>query len=523
MEGDKPHKTYTRADLVRYLQGAMSPAEMHQLEKDALDDPFLAEALEGLLDFSGPDITGQLEELDARWEKERNPLEQQPQAAASQPATSANAGATPDTDIPTIPPARSVSPGKLTPLYQQGWFRAAAAILLLVGLGLAMNRLFNPSSLEDNGIAQTKGKTQVSDSGSLGDEVAGELDDSLITGISEKTASLPGPAGAAGAAESTPGESIAAAEVPVEPGKDIESMKRQQQQPGKTFADVKASNPTSDDKRKADSISLQQKAGQALAEAAPPPPPQVLEEANKSKKEQANQKDIASAQGNRETSVAPANARRLKSAQPATAEGRQGAYMFRGQVTDKDNRPLSFVNLRIPNGGLNTYTDAHGYYRIFSGDSAVVLELKAVGYQLKRAELNASTPDEKIVLQLAAAKTKTAQPRASVPEEITKLDEGMEKEEDERPDVEPADGWAAYQYYLLNNLRMPADALQSKLHGTVELSFLVSGDGKRSGYRVEKSLSPSCDREALRLLRDGPAWVIYHSEQPLRARVTVVF
>ena len=40
-------KSYNAADFQRYFNGAMPPKEMHALEKAALDDPFLAEALEG--------------------------------------------------------------------------------------------------------------------------------------------------------------------------------------------------------------------------------------------------------------------------------------------------------------------------------------------------------------------------------------------------------------------------------------------------------------------------------------------
>ncbi len=35
-------------DIERYLRGELSPAEMHALEKEALNDPFLSEALEGI-------------------------------------------------------------------------------------------------------------------------------------------------------------------------------------------------------------------------------------------------------------------------------------------------------------------------------------------------------------------------------------------------------------------------------------------------------------------------------------------
>lgn len=41
-------------DIERYLRGEMTAAEMHALEKDALHDPFLADALEGI-DNTGPE------------------------------------------------------------------------------------------------------------------------------------------------------------------------------------------------------------------------------------------------------------------------------------------------------------------------------------------------------------------------------------------------------------------------------------------------------------------------------------
>lgn len=41
------HINYTLADIQRYLSGKLSPGEMHDMEKAALLDPFLADALEG--------------------------------------------------------------------------------------------------------------------------------------------------------------------------------------------------------------------------------------------------------------------------------------------------------------------------------------------------------------------------------------------------------------------------------------------------------------------------------------------
>jgi TonB family protein len=44
---EKKYKKYTAADIEKYHKGLLSPREMNDLERAALDDPFLADALEG--------------------------------------------------------------------------------------------------------------------------------------------------------------------------------------------------------------------------------------------------------------------------------------------------------------------------------------------------------------------------------------------------------------------------------------------------------------------------------------------
>jgi hypothetical protein len=48
------YHNYSFEDIQRYLQGKMGTAEMHELEKTALQDPFLADAIEG---FNEADLT----------------------------------------------------------------------------------------------------------------------------------------------------------------------------------------------------------------------------------------------------------------------------------------------------------------------------------------------------------------------------------------------------------------------------------------------------------------------------------
>ncbi|GAA4731785.1 energy transducer TonB [Flavisolibacter ginsenosidimutans] len=66
-------KTYTAADIARYHSGELSAAERHALEKAALDDPFLADALEGYAATKTPvkDLTALQQKLQLRIEKEK--------------------------------------------------------------------------------------------------------------------------------------------------------------------------------------------------------------------------------------------------------------------------------------------------------------------------------------------------------------------------------------------------------------------------------------------------------------------
>lgn len=47
MKGDNKNIIYTAKDIEQYLSGNMSPVQMHAIEKAALDDPLLADAIEG--------------------------------------------------------------------------------------------------------------------------------------------------------------------------------------------------------------------------------------------------------------------------------------------------------------------------------------------------------------------------------------------------------------------------------------------------------------------------------------------
>src|SRR6478609_1439554 len=61
MKQEQEHiKTYSARDIQQYLEGKLSPVEMHAIEKAALDDPFLADAIEG---YAVGDASQQIKDL----------------------------------------------------------------------------------------------------------------------------------------------------------------------------------------------------------------------------------------------------------------------------------------------------------------------------------------------------------------------------------------------------------------------------------------------------------------------------
>jgi len=110
---------YTFEDIQRYLQGKMSAAEMHAMEKAALQDPFLADAIEGYNEASTVIAAQHLNEINAslsgRYET--------PKVVAFNPT--------------------------------RRWMRIAALIILLAGVGLTATYVLNRSNSKLN-VAELK-------------------------------------------------------------------------------------------------------------------------------------------------------------------------------------------------------------------------------------------------------------------------------------------------------------------------------------------------------------------------------
>lgn len=68
-------------------------------------------------------------------------------------------------------------------------------------------------------------------------------------------------------------------------------------------------------------------------------------------------------------------------------------------------------------------------------------------------------------------------------------------------------GPAALQQYLKSNMRYPVVAQENGVQGRVVVSFVVERDGSITDVNVAKSVDPSLDKEATRVVKSMPKWI----------------
>lgn len=67
-------------------------------------------------------------------------------------------------------------------------------------------------------------------------------------------------------------------------------------------------------------------------------------------------------------------------------------------------------------------------------------------------------------------------------------------------------GMGALNAYLHNNVRYPTVAQENGVQGRVVISFVVERDGSITDVQVARSVDPSLDKEAVRVINSMPKW-----------------
>ncbi len=80
--------------------------------------------------------------------------------------------------------------------------------------------------------------------------------------------------------------------------------------------------------------------------------------------------------------------------------------------------------------------------------------------------------------------------------------------------------------YLSTNISYPNKAKEEMIEGIVYIAFIVNKDGSISDVKILKSLESSCDKEALRVVKDMPNWIpgkMKNKEVPVQYNLPIKF
>ena len=80
-------------------------------------------------------------------------------------------------------------------------------------------------------------------------------------------------------------------------------------------------------------------------------------------------------------------------------------------------------------------------------------------------------------------------------------------------------GQIAMLKYIMENIKYPKQIMEEGIQGRVTVSFIVEKDGRVSNVRLLRSVQPSLDKEAIRVVKSMPKWTPgKHNGKPVRVR-----
>lgn len=62
------------------------------------------------------------------------------------------------------------------------------------------------------------------------------------------------------------------------------------------------------------------------------------------------------------------------------------------------------------------------------------------------------------------------------------------------------------KYFIQDNIQYPQEAIEKNIQGRVYVKFVIEKDGTVSYAKIDKSVDPLLDKEALRVVRAMPKW-----------------
>ncbi|MFM9838517.1 MAG: TonB family protein [Cyclobacteriaceae bacterium] len=443
-------------DIEKYRNGELTSAEMHALEKKALQDPFLADALEGAESISvenfSADVNELQESIDFQSEERKVASFEMARAAA---APMAMKMAAKEVALSDEPQATS----------KWAWpLRIAASVVIIFCTFWVGKQLIPQAEKENLALKKEEAKPQSTTpaSESVNDSALAEqkaITSSQPKSIIEKPKQL----AANKPIEATPsGYGIVASPV-------LETEEKQTALLDVSKDKEEVREVTVEDKKAKEAIELEKTEKVSLAEPSAP----------------LAKKDVSG------------YASRSQESRKKKVGGQE--QFIQGQVLSaEDGTPIPGVNIVVKGTTQGTVTDVNGNYQLPVVSAEQKLTFSFIGYLTQEVPV---TDQNKMDVKLG--------PDVSQLSEVVVTGYGYQNDSDREPvikEAQPAGGRKAYDKYLDNSLRYPVEALTNNIKGKVTIKFTVRTDGALDEFSVVKSIGHGCDEEVIRLVKEGPKW-----------------
>ena len=182
--------------------------------------------------------------------------------------------------------------------------------------------------------------------------------------------------------------------------------------------------------------------------------------------------------------------------------------IIQGKVTDEKGEPIIGASVAYKGTNIGTITNMNGEFSLVKKEGKKQLTAQFIGYDpveipvdtsqtmLIAMNENKQTLNEVVVVGYGTNKNKKSTTVVTAKEQADK---------DITP--QPVIGKRKYQKYLKENLVRPMDEKCAQVKGKVVLTFLVNKEGRPFYIKVKESLCESSDKEAIRLIQEGPDWI----------------
>lgn len=197
---------------------------------------------------------------------------------------------------------------------------------------------------------------------------------------------------------------------------------------------------------------------------------------------------------------------------PADPKSQAEASRISGIIIAKgDGSPVIGAAIRIKGTNKSTVTDTNGKFALSASPASdETLDIASIGFE--RKQIHAKVGDSlKVELNDAS----------NALYEVVVTNRGNKKDADEEPPAEnahPQNNWSSFKKYLQSNAILPDGTI-----GNVNVSFTVGADGSLSDFKIKKSLNATADQKAIDLIKNGPSWIGNNNHKPEQVTIKVKF